>query len=350
MKISSVTGLILVLMVVTGCTSGTKSYTPSNLSGVIWGTTYSITYYAGDNGADSVGPAVSSALDQVGSIANAYDPTSEISRLNSNGSLENPSAGFCYLLERSRYISGLTDGAFDPTVGPLVDLWGFGAGSTGKSVTETEIENARALVGLSGVISDSGKIVLQKNGSRLDFAAIAKGYGVDRVASALTRLGLKDYMVEIGGEIQVAGHSPRGEEWRIQIDAPVTDSTAGHTRLAVVRLTDTGMATSGNYRNYHRDTESGALVGHTISPLSGRPITTDILSATIFAADATTADALATASMVMGLDEARTLITRLASDAGSGVYGAIFVTSGNSGNTFDITSINIPNEHVKIEQ
>lgn len=334
------------MFAVTSCHDG--GYRTARYSGVVWGTTYSITCNtAAVDNPDYVDAAINASLTAVGDVANAFDPTSELSRLNVAGQLSGMSSRMSFLVQRSRYVSAISDGAFDPTIGPLVDLWGFGAGAAADSVTDADVARVRALVGMDGVIVDGDDMHFARPGMRLDFAAIAKGYGVDCVADTLAALGVTDYLVEIGGEVRAAGVSPRNTPWRVQIDAPVVDNSANHNRLTVIELTDAAVATSGNYRNF-RTSDDGSTVAHIISPVTGRPATTDVLSATIIAADATTADALATAAMVLGKDAANRLLTRLSADASTGVYGAILVTGTPDG--YDTTTIGLPNPHAACPQ
>lgn len=331
---------LTMVLVLAACGTQTRDYQPATTSGVIWGTTYNITYNGNDAEKD-----ILDALNHVSAMANAYDPTSEIARLNAQRHLEHASAGFLTLIENARRLSAMTDGAFDPTVGPIVDLWGFGAGSTSNdTISEAEIARRLAMTGMQNVIVDGNTVTLSREGARLDFAAFAKGFGVDCVATVLETAGVNDYMVEIGGEIRTKGTNPHGQPWRIQIDAPIPAQDGSHTRLAVLEVNDQAVATSGNYRNFYRN-DDGKLIGHTISPTTGRPAQTDLLSVTIVARDAMTADALATASMVLGLDRAAHLIRRLANDPATGIHGALLVTpSNNKTNPYNITNINLANQ------
>lgn len=336
MKILRIILLFAAIFTLAACSSPSNNYQPTTTSGVIWGTTYNITY----NGADA-SKTILSTLNHVSAIANAYDHTSEIAILNATGQLNGASTDFISLLDAARRLSAMTNGAFDPTIGPIVDLWGFGAGSTSNdSVTDNEIARRLALTGMKNIIVNKDTVKLATNGARLDFAAFAKGYGVDCIAIALDNAQINDYMVEIGGEMRTKGKNPQGRPWRIQIDAPIPSKDGSHTRLAVLQLNDHAVATSGNYRNFYLN-DKGKIVGHTISPITGRPAETDLLSVTIVARDAMTADALATACMVLGKDKASQLIRRLIDDSSTGIRGALLVTQGKDNDTYSITDINL---------
>jgi thiamine biosynthesis lipoprotein len=181
-----------------------------------------------------------------------------------------------------------TYGAFDITVAPLVNAWGFGF----KHAQMPTPEQVDSLLQIR---------------SQLDFSAIAKGYGCDAVARLLQSRGVDNLMVEIGGEVVVRGKNPSGELWRIGINRPVDDTLSVETPLqAVLTMTDRGMATSGNYRNFYY--KGGRKYAHTIDPRTGYPVQHDLLSATVIAADCATADAYATSFMVLGLDSARKVL------------------------------------------
>lgn len=338
----------LLVPFVVSCDKDDQSYDPAEIKGVIWGTSYTIIYNE-EGAATDITETVTKALNKVDRTANAFNSTSELSILNRNKTLDNPSELLIYLCNKSATISSFTGGAFDPTVGPAVDMWGFGSGEAKISPSQEEIDSVLESVGMDKVIVSDKDIKFESSETRLDFGAIAKGYGVDYVTQALEKAGVKDFMVEIGGEVRVKGRSPRGDLWSVQIDAPIPDRSGTHRRLLVVGLNDIAVATSGNYRNFRFDA-NGKPVYHTISPKTGRPVETDLLSATIFAADATTADALATASMVMGLSEASEMIESISGNNEIGVAGAIFVTaSDNSEERFKIHYVALNPEKIFID-
>lgn len=313
--------IIAGIVLLTGCDHQNLSY----YSGIIWGTNYNITV-VGDISENELGATVNGVLDSVDSELNMFNTRSELGRFNETGEIT-PSANFMTVLDESRRISALTGGTFEPTVGALVEYWGFGTRSMDSLTTDSAgWERARASVGLNKVVNE-GTVVKRLNPELwLDFGAIAKGFAVDRVSDALTAKGFDRHLVEIGGEVRARGLNRNGEPWAIQIDAPVLDTLVSHHRLGILRLTDGAVATSGNYRNF-RCLEDGTVVAHTINPITGKPTQTDLLSVTIVAASTMRADALATGAMVMGLTEAEKLARRLLADPESGFIGAIFVTS-----------------------
>ena len=320
----------MVCFALTMACTGSEGYTPQRLSGVIWGTAYNITYRTVPGiSPDEVSEAVTGALASVDSAANMFSPASEVSRFNADGFLRSPSPRFSYLVRESSGLSDASGGAFQPTIASLVELWGFGVKDIFSTPTQQQIDSAMTLVGMDKLIVSGDSVKARIPGVRLDFGAIAKGYGVDCVADVLKTLGIKDYIIEIGGEVCMHGLSPRGDEWVVQIDAPVPDQSGSHTLLATLSLTDAAVATSGNYRNFRVD-PNGRLTYHTISPITGQPAQSDILSATVVATNTTTADALATACMVLGLEASSSMITTLMA-GNSDIFGAIFVTSDNSG-------------------
>lgn len=340
--------IILALLLLCGCNHD-RRYNADRVSGVIWGTTYNITYNGTKSKHVDIDAEINRALSGVDSIANVFDTTSVTARFNREKEALRPPEKFLKLLEITEKIYQWSDGAFDPTVGPLVNLWGYGTTrSTGTPPTQ-ELDSVLSEIGFAKISFNSEKVSATNSTLALDFGAIAKGYGVDCVAEALKSAGIHDFMVEIGGEVRVAGHNPRGQSWwNIQIDAPVPDLSGAHNKLTVIELHDASVATSGNYRNFGY-TADGLLTYHTISPLTGRPIQTEILSSTIVAESTALADGLATACMVMGLTDASRMITRLAADKATGVYGAVFVTaSADKNSQYEIYSIALDENKVRL--
>lgn len=251
---------------------------------------------------------IMATLRDVGHAVSPFDSTSTISAVNRG---ERVVAGehLTALLRGSQRVCALSGGAFDPTLAPLINLWGFGyADADPDAVTDRQITEALNHVGIMECrIDDNGCIVKKSPQTEFNFSAIAKGYGCDCVGRMLEAHGINDYMVEIGGEIAVAGMNPAGQPWNIQIDAPEIDNLDNHASLTVISVTDCGIATSGNYRNYHERAD-GSRYGHTISAVTGRPVVTSTLSATVIAPTAMDADALATACMAMDADKAIAMI------------------------------------------
>ena len=212
------------------------------------------------------------------------------------------------VLKLSFTIYEATNGAFDPTVAPLVNAWGFGFKS-GQMPDSTQVDSLLALVGLSHIHLDGNKLTKDNPLSILDFSAIAKGYGVDRAAQVLRNHDIKNFMVEIGGEIVTEGVNEKGEPWRIGINKPDDDSTSTNTELQdVIELSGKAIATSGNYRNYY--IKDGRKIAHTINPKTGYPAQQDILSSTVIAPTCAEADAFATAFMVLGTKAANRVLEK----------------------------------------
>jgi thiamine biosynthesis lipoprotein len=216
---------------------------------------------------------------------------------------------FRHVFTLAQRISEATGGAFDITVAPLVNAWGFGF-KQGTNPSDAQIDSLRQFVGMDKVQLQGDTLTKTDPCLMLDCSAIAKGYGVDGVADYLEGTGIHDYMIEIGGEIRVSGTNPQGKPWHIGIIKPVDDPLAQDTGdiQQVVEVSNTAIATSGNYRNYYE--QDGRKIAHTIDPRTGRPVQRNILSATVLAPDCATADAFATAFMVVGLDEARQILEK----------------------------------------
>ncbi|MEQ8516095.1 MAG: FAD:protein FMN transferase, partial [Chromatocurvus sp.] len=241
---------------------------------------------------------------------------SEISRVNRSGVGESMalSPAFAEVLQAALDVGARSAGAYDITVGPLVDLWGFGAGSDADWVLPSpdKVEHALTRVGQSALKWDARRgTLVRRRAVTLDFSSIAKGYGVDRVAGVLEAQGLVDYLVEVGGEMRVSGVSPRGDAWRVAVEKPV----AGQTGVAeALEVTDIAVATSGDYRNFVE--VDGKRYSHTLDPRTGYPVTHNLVSVTVLHERCMMADAWATALSVVGLDEA----LRLAAENDLAVY------------------------------
>lgn len=271
--------------------------------GTIFGTTYNVTYqYEGD-----LQPEVVARLNEVDDALSMFNVQSIISLINTNQDVA-PNKMFLDVFRLSQQISKDTDGAFDITVAPLVNAWGFGF-SHGQAPDRKSIDSLRAFVGYQKVSYNGLRIVKQDQRTMLDCSAIAKGYGVDVVAQMLAAKGVENYMVEIGGEVITRGLNPDRVPWRIGVTKPSDNAPASGNELqTVLNVTDKAMATSGNYRNfYYKD---GHKYAHTIDPKTGEPVQHNILSATVLADSCARADAYATAFMVLGLDEAKKVLKR----------------------------------------
>lgn len=271
--------------------------------GFIFGTVYSVTYSNPEN--HDLSLQINSALEAVNASLSMFNPESTISKVNNNQSVELDSL-FLTVWKTGQYVSDCTHGAFDMTVAPLVDLWGFGLKNR-DVVTDVEVDSVREYVGYELVVLEDGVIHKAYPEMRIDAGAIAKGYACDVVADTLEAYGCTDFCIEIGGELVVKGLNSKGVNWHIAINKPVEDSLCVNREIQeVVELTDCGMATSGNYRNFYE--VDGKKYAHTIDPRTGYPVNHNLLSATIVAPNCMTADAWATACMVAGLEKAQTWI------------------------------------------
>ncbi len=269
--------------------------------GLVFGTVYHTTYQCDS----SLQKMIMNELQNVDGSLSMFNPQSTISRIN-RGETNQTDSLFRYVFTMSREISRATGGDFDITVAPLVNAWGFGFKS-GSLPDSAQVDSIRSFVGWEKVTLNDEDGTIEKADDRmvLDCSAVAKGFGVDQVASLFNRLGVQNYMIEIGGEVVVKGHNPKDKAWTIGINRPVEDSTSQNREIqSVMEVTDCSVATSGNYRNYYV-TEDGRKLAHTINPHTGYPAQGDILSSTVVAPSCAMADAFATAFMVMGLEKAK---------------------------------------------
>ena len=264
--------------------------------GKIFGTSYRITYKS----KNSYHEEIKNTLQQVDNSLSPFNKSSIISKINNNEEAT-PDNMFLYVFNMAQQVSQATDGAFDITVAPLVNAWGFGF-KKGIEPDSATIEEMRSYTGYKKISLADGKIIKEHPQTMLNCSAIAKGYGCDAVARMLQSKGVNDYMVEIGGEVALKGVNSKDSRWIIGVNKPVEDTKQTNELQTVLQLTDCSMATSGNDRNYRFI--DGKKYSHTIDPISGYPVAHSLLSATVIAKECAYADALATAFMVMGLDKA----------------------------------------------
>ena len=265
--------------------------------GMVFGTIYKITYQSDTD----LHQEIKEALKEVDNSLSPYNPNSIITRINHNeDTILN--THFTDVFNLAQEVSAQTGGAFDITVAPLVNAWGFGFKHS-LNIDSATIDSLRQFVGYQKIYLENEKIVKQDERTMLDCSSIAKGYGVDVVGKLLKNKGIQNYMVDIGGEVVLSGKNPKMKLWRIGINKPIDDSLSVNQELqTILEISNAGMATSGNYRKfYYKD---GKKYAHTIDPRLGYPVQHNILSATVVAKDCTTADAYATAFMVMGLEKA----------------------------------------------
>ncbi len=270
--------------------------------GKIFGTWYNITYQHDKD----IHKEILEALNSVDSSLSMFNMESTISKINRG---ENPDLDrqMLYILPRAKKVSEATGGAFDITVAPLVNVWGFGFKHE-EWPSQHTIDSIKAFVGYEKIRVNKRK--LEKNDSRtmIDLSAIAKGYGADVVGQVLDNNKVRNYMVEIGGDMVVKGKNSNGDPWRIGVAKPTDEKTEQQEYQCVLNLSDCAVATSGNYRNFFY--KDGVKYAHTIDPKTGYPVQHDILSATIIAPHCYEADAYATASMVLGVENAKKMLSK----------------------------------------
>lgn len=299
-KIYSLALLAVVAMLMASCQQ--KQYVTT--SGTVFGTVYNITYEYDRELKDEI----TMALNEVDFSLSPFNKESVITRVNNNEKTD-LDKHFLSVFETAMKVSEDTEGAFDITVAPLVNAWGFGF-KEGKKPTEEQVDSLKELIGYQKIKLENGAVVKENPNMMLDCSAIAKGYGVDAVANKLRELGVENFLVEIGGEVVSQGVNPKGKTWRVGIVEPVDDPLSTATEhKAILNVQDIAMATSGNYRNFYI-AEDGKRYAHTIDPRTGYPIQHNILSATVLGPTCTIADAYATSFMVVGLEKAKEILNR----------------------------------------
>ncbi|MFA6400751.1 MAG: FAD:protein FMN transferase [Salinivirgaceae bacterium] len=294
----------LIILLLNSCTEK-ASYIRN--SGYIQGTTYHFIYES-PNGKDYQ-LELDAELRRFDLSLSNYEPYSIISRMNRNDSDVLADELFETCFKKAMEISETTDGAFDITVGPLVNAWGFGFEKENK-IDNSMIDSLMKLVGFHKVKLIDKKLIKEDPKIKIDVNAIAQGYSVDVIAMFLEKKKVKNYMVEIGGELRVQGLNDKGLLWRIGIDKPIEGSTERNRELQeIVSLNNLILSTSGNYRKFYE--KDGIKYSHTINPKTGYPSKSNLLSASVAAADCMTADALSTAFMVMGTEKSIELVNQL---------------------------------------
>ncbi len=309
--------LLIFSILLTSCTS-TAEYVADN--GRVFGTFYNIKYLS-PNG-KVLKAEYLEALAKVDTALSTFNKQSTITQVNLSSDsmlLEEKDSLFVKVYNKACEISAITNGAFDITVAPLVNAYGFGF-DPNRATPDSVINELKNYVGWKKVcLSQSGYIKKENPKIKLDASAIAKGFGSDEVSRILRENGVKDFMVEVGGEVVCSGVNAKGNVWSIGINKPIEDSTMQRSEIQrVVNLDGKAMATSGNYLQYYY--KDGVKYAHTIDPRSGKPVNHTLLSSTIIANDCMTADALATSCMVLGVDSALSLIENLPDTEGYFIY------------------------------
>ena len=288
--------LIILAVVLSVLSVGCGKVEYKQINGVIWNTTYHITYKSDKEFTDSV----INALRAVERSVSAFDPKSIVSQVNRNEDVELDSI-FRKVYLKSVELNKLTFGYFDPTVSPLINAMGFGYEET-ENVEK--LDSLLDFIGISKSRIEGNRLVKDDSRLTFNFSAIAKGFGSDEVAEMFKRNGVNDFIVEIGGEVVANGKSPRGGAWNVAIESPSADLK--REAKLIVELEDKSMATSGDYRNFK--VEEGKKYSHIVNPITGLLTPTDIVSATIVAEHCIDADAFATSCVAMGSDLAKKMV------------------------------------------
>lgn len=297
-KLTLLAGIILLLFAT--CKRGMDN--TIKISGAAQGTTYNITYLAGENA--NYRTSIDSILKKIDSSLSTYLPVSIISRINQNDSTVLVDELFTDVFSKSIEVSEKTGGVFDVTVAPVVNAWGFGFKKKEK-VTQGLIDSLLPFVGYKKIKLQGDKLIKESPQVMLDFNAIAQGYTVDVLAKFLERQGIDNYLVEVGGELRASGKKLNDSAWTVGLEQP-NENPADESLKAVLKVQDQAMATSGNYRRFY--VEDGKKFTHILNPFTGYPAKNNLLSASVIAKDCMTADAYATAFMVMGVEKSKAFL------------------------------------------
>lgn len=270
----------------------------TEINGTAQGTYYYISYYSASG--ENLKQEIDSILDTYNQSVSTYEENSVINRFNRNHNSFSPDSIFLQNLKLSLKIARLTNGAFDPTVAPLVDAWGFGTEKE-RNLDSTHLDSLKQLIGYQDIIIDGQRVHKKNPQLKINFNAIAKGFSVDLIGDYLKSKGLDSYLVDIGGEVKTHGQKPGGEKWTVGIEKPANEKVDNRQVHTILEIEDMAVATSGNYRQYYE--KDGTKYSHTINPKTGDPVEHNLLSATVITDLCGRADAFATAFMVMGKDK-----------------------------------------------
>ncbi len=291
---------IAIITIFIGCAEDTSKRV--DLTGSVFGTTYKITYLDSD---ENFQKQLDSLFEITNNSVSTYLPNSIISQINKDKNVPMDTI-FKEVMQKSKRIYNETDGFFDPTVGSLVNAYGFGPSDSKMNLTQEQLDSIMPMVGFEKVSMAGDFILKQKEGIYLDFNSIAKGFGIDIVARFFDTKGINNYLIEIGGEIRTKGFKGEGKPWVIQVVNPVDAYNSGGYKK--VNLSNKSMATSGNYRKF-RVAENGTKYVHTINPTTGKAEESNLLSASVIgSSDCADVDAYATAIMAMGLEKAKVFL------------------------------------------
>ena len=312
--------VILFSILLFSCGTEPKNEVLVSNYGYTQGTTYSIRYMSAN--AVDYQIAIDSVLQAVDLSMSTYMEESLISKMNRNESMKTDSL-FLRVFKTAMQIANETDGAFDLTIAPVVNFWGFGFEEI-PNKDDGKLKDLMHSVGYEKLSIQDSFLVKSNPNTQIDFNAIAQGFTVDLVGEHLQKLGINNYMIEIGGELKCNGLNADGKLWRIGIDKP-SESIQKDRFQAIIEVNSKSVASSGNYRKFKIDEETGLKYAHTINPKTGRPVQTNLLGVTIVTEFCMKADAIATACMVMGLEESKVYLTNHPE------IDALFIYSGPKG-------------------
>jgi len=298
------------------------------VNGFAQGTTYHINYISTDG--INYERAIDSVLIEIDNSMSTYQKKSIISQFNQADSILEVDPLFMDVFTISKEVYRVSEGAFDPTVAPIVNAWGFGFENTDKTDSAT-IDSLMQFVGFDKIKNVNNKIIKETKGVMLDFNAIAQGYSVDVLCKMLESNGITDYLVEVGGELRAKGNNINDTLWRVGIDKPMPNLKTRELE-AIVNLNNKALATSGNYRKFYK--KNGVKYAHTINPKTGYPVQHSLLSATVVADNCALADAYATVFMVVGLEKSKIILNNNKNLQGLLIYSVeknnlnTFITDG----------------------
>lgn len=301
----SISFALVFMLLLAACQTKKSEYL--KITGFAQGTNYHITYENSNN--EDYSADIDSILKAFDKSLSIYDSTSIISRINNNDPTTEADNWFVEVFKKSAEVNAISGGAFDITVGPVVRAWGFSNGPIAKHDT-AHIDSLLQYVGMEKVKLEGRKVVKKYPGVKLDVNALAQGYSVDVVCDFFKSKGIKNYLVEIGGEVRGKGTNAMNKFWHIGIDRPADGNMSpGNELQAIIEINNESLATSGNYRKFF--VENGVKYSHTIDPKTGFPARNTLLSATVVCVDCITADAYATSFMVLGVEKSKEMLSKL---------------------------------------
>lgn len=316
MKKPNIFYLLLLITLVLGSCEPEEELNYFKLAGFAQGTSYHVTY--GHPDSVNYQEQIDSILRDFDLSLSSYDTASVISRVNRNET-DIVDEKFIEVFKVAQKVNIVSEGAFDITVMPLVNAWGFGPGLK-TNIDSVVIDSILQYVGMDKVRLEGNRLIKEDPGVSIDVNAIAQGYSVDVVSEFMENEGIRNYMVEIGGEVTTRGKNPKGQIWKIGIDRPEYGNImSGMNLKAIIELNEKSLATSGNYRKFYE--EGGVKYSHSIDPVTGYPVKQEILSATIVAESCMIADAYATACMVTGLERAKEMVKDIEEVEAYLIYG-----------------------------